>query len=346
MTINKIHNLFAKEFVNSWEKLYRDLMIIDEPLTLEVNRIIHHSCESSGLLGSIDDLLAASTEDLSSQSSGDPMINTYPYGVKTNKLFTRFLAICRGKTRSKTVFNRIISQCRKMSRHFPSEEPKTVFLLTDKWDSNTFGEYEAEMLNYALHDNIWFVFLLVTDYGITQIPFLPNDRDVFKTHGIPSNDEIITIENNIPMNVLLEKLRISPFRYSCYAGPLNVHNNKVYFFNIDDSTWAKRIPMGFDFYSEPIAEGRIEKTALEKFLRSAQWLAYEKLVLQSHKKEVFLDSGCLELEIFGITINSSKSYTDMSGTYSDKQIESLISETETALNELINNCEANIIREY
>ncbi|MGN1415601.1 MAG: hypothetical protein ACI4XF_02070 [Oscillospiraceae bacterium] len=346
MTINKIRNMFGKEFVKSWEKHYRELMRIDEPLTLEVNRIIHHSCESSGLLGSIDALLSASPEDLSSQSGGNPLINTYPYGVKTNKLFTRFLAICRGKTRSKTVLNRIISQCRKMSRHFPSEEPKTVFLLTDKWDSNTFGEYEAELLNYALHDNIRFVFLLVTDYGVTQIPFLPNDRDVFKSHEIPSNEEIITIENNIPMNVLLEKLRISPFRFSYHAGPLNIHNNMVYFFNIDDLTWIKRIPMGFDFYSEPIAEGGIEKTPLEKFLISAQWLADEKLVLQSHKKEVFLDSGRSELEIFGITIDSSKSYTDMSGAYSDKQIESLISETETALNELINNCEANIIREY
>ena len=54
-----------------------------------------------------------------------------------------------------------------------SHGEKQVTVLTDKWDVSVFQKYEWDFLNSALMDKVQYIFLLVTDYGITVIPFLP-----------------------------------------------------------------------------------------------------------------------------------------------------------------------------
>ncbi len=54
-------------------------------------------------------------------------------------------------------------------------EPRTVMILADKWDDKTFTEFEERFLKHTALDSIWFVFLLATDNGYTQISFVDND---------------------------------------------------------------------------------------------------------------------------------------------------------------------------
>ena len=84
-----------------------------------------------------------------------------------------------------------MDQSAKMARKYRNQPDvlKTVIIVTDYWDPKQFKEYEKEMLQYALKDGIWYIFLLATDYGVTQIPFLPNSRDVWGVKLLP--DEMI-----------------------------------------------------------------------------------------------------------------------------------------------------------
>ncbi len=125
-------------------------------------------------------------------SEGHSWYNTYPFGTPTHKPpFPRFLAVCNGGRRLKTVLDRVKLQSERMAAHYGGQEnvEKTVIVLTDKWNHSLFKMYEEDFLNHALQDGIWYIFLFVTDYGCTQIPFLPNDRRIFHRYQGQRLDE-------------------------------------------------------------------------------------------------------------------------------------------------------------
>ena len=68
-------------------------------------------------------------------------------------------------------------QCENMIKAYPYHVHKTILILTDKWDDPLFRKnYAGTFVNFAYRYNIVFVFLLVTDFGVSRIPFLPWDR--------------------------------------------------------------------------------------------------------------------------------------------------------------------------
>lgn len=119
-----------------------------------------------------DRLLAAAQAGLKGDSDDFP-INTFPFGARTKGVYPEFIGVCAGEEAILHALVAIDGYCKQVAESFPPDELKTVVLLTDKWDSFRFQrDYEYPFANYMLQHNIFFVFLLVTDYGISRIPFL------------------------------------------------------------------------------------------------------------------------------------------------------------------------------
>lgn len=217
-----------------------------------------------------------------------------------------------------------------MAGLFASDERKTVFLLTDKWNSDAFRDYELTFLNHAIRNNIWYVFLLVTDYGITQIPFLPEDRDFFRRYDIQSVEENVSIER------LLDLLHDAPMIYHFSAGTLHKYSETEYLFDSDRMVWDRHS------LTESFCEGRINQSAFVRFLKTAEWLAEDSIQLVEKDEPVFCDGGRGALDIFGWHLDLTQSYTDQLGSYSDEQVELLIKKLRKELGRLIDQCEKQV----
>lgn len=103
----------------------------------------------------------------------------YPYGTSTGDCPSRFLGICIGETRLEDVMKAAMDHSVVVADKYRGNDrnPKTVVIITDKWDQKRFNSaYEAQMLAHAVNDGIWYLFLFANQFDIEQIPFLPNDR--------------------------------------------------------------------------------------------------------------------------------------------------------------------------
>ena len=107
----------------------------------------------------------------------DPWFNSFPAIKPCRETFPVFVGVCGNKP-LKAVLSAILEQCQRMSQRFNRNEVKTVLLLTTKWDSLLFrNDYEKAFLHYAAYENVIFTFMLATDYGLSEIPFLPWDEE-------------------------------------------------------------------------------------------------------------------------------------------------------------------------
>lgn len=121
--------------------------------------------------------------------SARKIINTYPFGEKTNEIYGQLFCVCSGKDSFKQSLAYISSYCRKMVEQniYSDSGIRSVVLVTDKWDTEVFRKYETEFLNYSLNESIVMLFYLFTDYGYMQIPFV--DQDMTKWNGTTFNYE-------------------------------------------------------------------------------------------------------------------------------------------------------------
>ena len=132
---------------------------------------------ASDISGTYTERLDKLGEHLDKNGTGEGNINTYPFGRPTRKIYPEFVGICRGKTTLKSVLNKAEDHCEKMIHVYPRHVDKTIMLLTDKWDDSLFkSDYAGTFINYANRENIVFIFLLVTDFGVSRIPFLTWNR--------------------------------------------------------------------------------------------------------------------------------------------------------------------------
>ena len=168
-------------------ELCKALSPVDEDFIYLIERdILNHSSEMSAL-ENIDTILTG--EHDVSMGTGNPFVdecyNAYPIGVETDVIHNRFLGICRGKTKLEAVFKEVIRHSKDVvdccseyveGSVYRRPHDRTTVILTDKWDVKTFAKYEKAFIRYACKHDIFPIFLLVSDYGYTQIPFLPNDR--------------------------------------------------------------------------------------------------------------------------------------------------------------------------
>ena len=107
---------------------------------------------------------------------GEPF-NTYPLDdsedVKASH--NSFFGLCVGMGRLSDVLENTKLWSDRVDTPERLQEEKCAVLLTDKWDTAEFSPYEQPFRYLAMNRNFWFVFLLATKHGITEIPFLPSE---------------------------------------------------------------------------------------------------------------------------------------------------------------------------
>lgn len=135
------------------------------------------SIDDSNILESYTQRFVSVSQGAMREGAESIPVNTYPFGIKTTDVFPEFVGICADDLNLRSALKAIKVQCDKMCQMLSSNQEKTIVLLTDKWDGPVFKkQFELSFLNYALNYNVLFVFLLVTDYGISRIPFLAQNR--------------------------------------------------------------------------------------------------------------------------------------------------------------------------
>lgn len=236
-----------------------------------------------------DRLVAASQIGLKDVPEAFP-INTFPFGARTADVFPEFVGACVGETTMLQALNAIDCYCKLAAENFPSDDLKTVILLTDKWENSRFQrDFEFCFLNYALQQNILFVFLLVTDYGVTRIPFLAaNELELqeLRRRGY-------SVETEHPGVAALEMLR----QYSpCY-------------FERQRGTWEQSGATRFEFDFRKnrctISDGLSSESQVKRILPSAARrfaMSVHEFMQNSHSTYsncTAKDAGCYRAEVFG-----------------------------------------------
>ena len=174
-------------------ELFEDLSNIDRDMPRLICRDILNGDPNNSPLENMEDFF--NQQALPDDAPEAPHIqgngfgyNSYPFGDVSNNLYNRFLGICWPKTKLNDVLKAALVWAEEIKKHndpdefkdsldIPPYEHAAAFILTYKWDAVAFRKLEERFLEYAAC-GIWFVFILVTDYGCVQIPFLPNNRNL------------------------------------------------------------------------------------------------------------------------------------------------------------------------
>ena len=139
---------------------------------------------NSNLGGMYSERLDGLGDYLDANGSPGGGLNTFPFGKPTRHIYPDFVGVCRGDRSIRSVLDKAEDQCEKMIDAYSDYVPKTILILTDKWDDPLFRKnYAGTFVNFAYRYNIVFVFLLVTDFGVSRIPFLPWDRRKMYNRG-------------------------------------------------------------------------------------------------------------------------------------------------------------------
>jgi hypothetical protein len=126
------------------------------------------------------------------------------------------------------------------------------------------------------------VFILVTDYGFEQVPFLPNDRNAID--GLVLDEDAVRVD--------IQKWMDEPVVYSVYGGTWNRNHHDEYIIYLYDKVW--------ELISEEEGRhrGKIRYKAINKFLDEVIWIAEtDSPDLESYIRGY--DCGSYELRIFG-----------------------------------------------
>ena len=182
--------------MTNYETYVREYLFSDNP---ETGSLLERACASletseacSGLLDAFNSELDGNyTERLDGlgdylKTNGSPRgnLNTFPFGRPSREIFPEFMGVCKGTRTIRSVLEKAEEQCELMIQKFPYHVHKTILILTDKWDDPLFRKnYAGTFINYAYKYNILFMFLLVTDFGVSRIPFLSWDRRKMYNRG-------------------------------------------------------------------------------------------------------------------------------------------------------------------
>lgn len=303
-------------------EICKRLNFVDEALIYHADRKILNHDKNASPLKNVDVILEGQTK-VNAKIDGRPWYNTWPFGTPTEEVCSKFLAVCRGKRKLKETFDIVVQQSKKIAKHYPIShgQDKTVMILSDKWDYDTFRKYEKKLLNHAIRDGIWYIFLLITDYGYTQIPFLQNNRNALQ------HLEGEKIEDDLTYEDVLDMLCEYPVEYSIGGGTWQPHERVHYSFDADELCWEKHSLMEEDIC------GNIKENDLKRFLENISWIAGESRTMMKPQMEV-LDAPTRELRIFGKTIEWNVGFDEDS----DRQYTLL----QKALDRFVAECEKNI----
>lgn len=297
--IHRINDEIAKRDAHDGRDLPGQISRVDEGMIYEIyNDILGFDPEST-TLQNLDVVLAnAERHKDSGLITESEKINTYPFGQKTKEIYPRMLAVCRGNKNIGTVFNAMEKQAERMASEYPDPEndPRvgqglSIFLLTDKWSPSEFSKVEQKFINYALHNGIWFVFLLVTDYGVTEIPFLPNDRDAL----IGYRNSEISDGSVLEYEEVLNLQKGYEFAIERNGGTWQRYDVDTYTFDIGGHRWTCDTLTGH-------REGEIPGAALGRFFNRIRFLANDNGA-GLKPAPVVLDAGYYTLRVMGLEIS-------------------------------------------
>ena len=282
-------------------ELCRALTQIDEGLIYHIDRdILNHSPERSAL-GNLADILNDECEmtEITGKSPGAESYNSYPFGAETDVVHSKFLGICKGKTRLDNVLKEAVRHSNDVVKCCPEYYERTTVILTDKWDAKTFAKYEKAFIRYACKHDIFPIFLLVTDYGYTQIPFLPNDREKVK-ELIPDLD--------VDRNEALRLFKELPVEYIEQGSTFNIFHRNEYTFCFNDGTWECKRP----YEEKDMIRGTITDRAAKRFFKGVLWIAnVDDRELNTDAKGI--DAGSYTLSVFGKRLSWDASTIDENG---------------------------------
>ena len=80
------------------------------------------------------------------------------------------LAVCGEKGNLAETLDYIVRHCYHNSGNDLQNTVKGVLLLSANWDGETFNKYEKDLVVQYRRNGIIFVAVLVTEYGVTEIP--------------------------------------------------------------------------------------------------------------------------------------------------------------------------------
>ena len=211
---------------------------------------------------------------------GLPYYNSFPFGTKTDQPFREFVGIYFAKNKYKKTWRNVLdaakSYCKKISKsNIPLEDEKNVLILTDHWDTQMFRKnYAVPFINYAHSCNITFIFLLVTDFGITRIPFI---EPKFNNNKLDRDMHIYGTEVDLAEKAIAKLYQSGEVRYRVHGSTwnrfnrgceyiLNFWENKYYYTSFDATKhkWSNE-----EFFNPPYDKvgsiDEIPKSTLKAF---------------------------------------------------------------------------------
>ena len=243
----------------------------------------------------IDNLLKHGKTADNADDGDAALYNTYPFGT-LGVLQPRLLAICRGKMKLRHFLEEVLAKSWRMQKKFSNEE-KMVIILTDKWDATTFRKHEKAFLNYALQYEVRYIILLLTDYGITEIPFLPKDLAILRRMRCNS------IEDNEIVNDMIQLLDGKPIEFSITE---NVPQNKLmldFKVYVENMKWERTDNHG-------TVAGDIRLDDLHRFVEDI-WCITERRKKVLAPKSQKVDAPVCTLKIAGKTVEWNPDYAHL-----------------------------------
>ena len=132
-------------------------------------------------LSALEELRSGCLDGSFSQKAGS--CSTYPSDdSEDDACYPKFIGVANGMELLSDALEAMGRWAERADRTYKSGE-KCAVLLTDKWDAAEFEEYEQSFRYLAMNRNFWFIFLLATKYGCTEIPFLPPELYSFTRLG-------------------------------------------------------------------------------------------------------------------------------------------------------------------
>ena len=277
-------------------ELCKALSHIDEVFIYRIDReILNHSPERSALENIDEFLNDEMLIEITNMFQGIEWYNSYPFDAETDIIYSRFLGVCRGKTRLDAVLKEAVRHIENVERFCKHYYEKTTVILTDKWDAKTFAKYEKAFVRYACKYNNFPIFLLVTDYGYTQIPFLANDRDIvgeLLLDEYVDRDEALKIFHDLPMEYIEQGSFID-----------NIWHRSEYTFKFKERVWE----LNRVYTENGRTSGTIPDRAAKKFFNDVLWIA------NADDKELVVN-GSIDTESYALSIFGKNLYWDASAT--------------------------------
>lgn len=196
-------------------------------------------------------------------------VNTYPFGEKTSEVYPEFIGVCQGDDKLSGLFKAIVKQLRYyMADTYEGRDRKSITVFTDKWDPKYLKQNEALFLKAILLNNVYLNFFLVTDYGITLIPFMNRQQaETFKRNFAGER-----VEEAMNLRELIDEIGLYDAEYMVDQCDSWMHNCDLmsYRYSFD----FKNLRYFYEDKKGEAKHGRISEPYAMRFLRTA--IALEK----------------------------------------------------------------------